>query len=67
MKQYERSKRILLEEVTNAVEMATYMEALRLAAVVYCEQEYPDEVIYNDKTDRDITHSGWVNFLNREV
>lgn len=67
MKQYERSKRILLEEVTNAVEMATYIEALRLAAVVYCEHECPEEVLYNDKTDRDITHSGWVKFLNREV
>ena len=67
MKQYEKSKKELLEEVTNAVEMATYIHALRLAAIVYCEHKCPDEVIYNTKTDRDITHSGWVRFLNREV
>lgn len=67
MKQYERSKREFLENVTNALEMATYIESLRCAAVTFCEYEFPEEVIYNSKTDRDVTHKGLVNFFDREV
>ena len=47
MKQYERSKIILLKEVTNALEMASYIESLKCAAIIYCEQECPEEIIYN--------------------
>ncbi len=66
MKQYKKSQMILLD-VESASEMATYLEALRGAAVIYCEHHCPEEVIYNSKSDRDVTHVGLVSFLNRSL
>lgn len=67
MKQYERSKIILLKEVTNALEMASYIESLKCAAIIYCEQECPEEIIYNSDTDKSVTHQGLTKFFNRDV
>lgn len=67
MKQYERSKIILLKEVNNALEMASYIESLQCAAIIYCEKECPEEIIYNSDTDKSVTHQGLARFFNRDI
>lgn len=48
MKQYEKIKQDIAE-CTSAGELCGYLEGIRIAAFLYCKQNFPDEIILEEK------------------
>ena len=66
MKQYEKIKKDVVE-CESAMEMAGYLNGLNVAAVVYCQQNYPDEVCVTKSGESEISIYGMECFLEREI
>ena len=47
--------------------MAGYLEGIRVAAIVYCSKEYPDEISKSKNGGTEITIYGMQRYLESEV
>ena len=47
--------------------MAGYLDGLNAAAIIYCTQNYPDEVYVTESGKSNVTVCGMVYFLEREL
>lgn len=56
-----------IQEISEPFEMAGYLDMIKMSAALYCKQNCPDEVIFENGLLKDITISGIVDFLNSEV
>lgn len=66
MKQYENIKKEI-NDCESAMEMAGYLDGLNVAAIVYCKQNYPDEVYMTESGESKVTICGMAYFLEREL
>lgn len=66
MKQYEKIQEDIVE-FKNAMEMAGYLDGINAAAVIYCTQNYPDEVCLTESGESEISIYGMTHFLESEV
>lgn len=66
MKQYEKIKNGIAS-CDSALEMAGYLEGIRVAAIIYCSKEYPDEISKSKNGGTEITIYGMQYYLEREV
>ena len=66
MKQYEKIQEDIVE-FKNAMEMAGYLDGINVAAVIYCTQNYPDEVCLTESGKSEVSIYGMTHFLESEV
>lgn len=62
MTQLERIKREI-SEITNPIEMAGYLDGIRVSASLYCRNNYPEEAVIEDGKLKDVTICGMCRFL----
>ncbi len=67
MKQFDKIKQDI-NECQSSMEMAGYIDGIRSAAIIYCKNNCPDEVIV-DKSGKveDISIYGMVEFMNSDM
>jgi len=65
MKQYEKIQKEI-SECNSAMEMAGYLDGVNVSAVIFCKQNYPDEVI-TESGKSEISVYGMKCFLENEV
>ncbi len=66
MKQYEKIQKEIAE-CDSAMEMAGYLNGINVAAVIFCKQNYPDEVCITESGESEISVYGMKYFLENEV
>lgn len=59
--------KIEIENITHPAEMAGCLDGIRVAAMLYCKENYPDEVIFENGRIKDITICGMIEFLESEA
>ncbi|OLA94867.1 MAG: hypothetical protein BHW64_01850 [Candidatus Melainabacteria bacterium LEY3_CP_29_8] len=59
--------KIEIENITDPAEMAGYLDAIRVAAALYCKDNYQDGVIIENGKIEDITIYGMIEYLQKKV
>lgn len=55
-----------IKDINDPAEMSGYLDGIRVAASLYCEDNCPDEVIIENGQLKDLTICGMINFLKSE-
>ena len=66
VKQYEIIKKEI-NDCESAMEMSGYLTGINAAAIIYCKQNYPDEVYVTECGESKVTVYGMACFLEREL
>lgn len=66
MKQYEKIKKEIIK-CDSSMEMAGFLNGLDSAAIVYCQQNCPDEIWLTESGKNEISIYGIQQFLESEV
>ena len=66
MKQIEKFK-IIVNNISDSSEMAGFLDGFYIAASLFCKENCPNEVIFENGRIKDITISGMIEFLESEV
>lgn len=66
MKQIEKFKKIV-SDINDPSELAGFLDGFRIASLLFCKENYPDEVIFENGRIKDITIYGMIEFLESEV
>lgn len=56
-----------IEKIDNPMELAGYLDGVRVAAALYCKENYPNEVIFENGKLENISVYGVKNYLENEV
>lgn len=56
-----------IEEFTHPMEIAGLLDGIRVAAALYCKEQYPDEVIWENGRLEEVTIYGMCHYLESEV
>ena len=56
-----------IKKIDNPIELAGYLDGIRVAAALYCKENYPDEVIFENGKLEDISVYGMKDYLESEV
>lgn len=59
--------KIEIENIAHPAEMAGCLDGIRVAAMLYCKDNYPDEVIIENGRIKDITIYGMIEYLQRKA
>lgn len=59
--------KIEIKNIIHPAEMAGCLDGIRVAAMLYCKDNYPDEVIIENGRIKDITICGMIEFLESEA
>lgn len=65
MKQVDKIKSDI-QKISSPMEMAGYLDGVRVAAALFCKDTYPDEVIFEGGQLKDISVYGLSNFFDSE-
>lgn len=67
MKHFEKLK-YNISECSSALEMIGILDATKVAAIIYCKKNCPDEILIGESGEvEDISIFGMVNFFESEV
>ena len=55
-----------IKDINDPTEMAGYLDGIRVAASLYCKDNYPDEVIIENGQLKELTIYGMINYLQSE-
>lgn len=56
-----------INEISDPIEMAGYLNGITVGASMYCKQNCPDEIIIDNGKLVDITISGMCYYLDSEI
>lgn len=56
-----------IKSIDNAVEMAGFLDGIRVSAALYCKKEYPDEVIIENGELKDISIYGMIRYIESDI
>ena len=56
-----------IKKIDNPIELAGYLDGIRVAAALYCKENYPDEVIFENGKLEDISVYGMKDYLESEI
>lgn len=65
MKEIDKIKKEI-KNINDPTEMAGYLDGIRVAASLYCRDNYPDEVIIENGQLKELTIYGMINYLQSE-
>lgn len=66
MKKIEKFKKIV-NNINDSSELAGFLDGFRIASLLFCKENYPDEVIFENGRIKDITICGMIEFLESEA
>lgn len=66
MKEIDKIK-IEIGNINDPVEMAGYLDGIRTAAMLYCKNNHPEEVVIENGRITDLTIYGMVSYLKSDV
>ena len=59
--------KIRVQSISDPLEMAGFIDGIRVAAALYCKERYPDEVIFENGEMTDISIYGICQYLNSDL